>query len=90
MMRNRFIYAIPVCKYSVCKTFVIFDQNFHTYSKLEKGPSFVVFGDKNDHSYSRTALVNHTPLKKKRNRDVSTPTGETPRLEDKRQVCHKL
>lgn len=43
-----------------------------------------------EHSYSRkTTVCSHsTPLKRKRNRDASTPTGETPKVIDKKQVGH--
>jgi hypothetical protein len=40
----------------------------------------------NEHSYAKKSLY-HSPIRKKRDRDASTPTGETPKPVDKKQVC---
>lgn len=68
---------------------ILFGQNFHTYAKAEKRPSFFILDD-TEHSYSRKTTVSghSTPLKRKRNRNASTPTGETPKVIDKKQVGH--
>lgn len=53
--------------------------------KAEKRPSSFILDD-TEHSYSRKTTVSghSTPLKQKRNRNASTPTGETPKVIEKK------